>query len=59
MYLFIFDDGSLGVSNTISEIARESCEDGLFDIVRTRIEGTEIFYDQYLNGEWHQVVEAE
>ena len=55
MYLFIFEDGSMRVGNTITDEDRQSCDDGILDIVRTRIEGMDMFHDQYLEGEWHQI----
>ena len=55
MYLFIFEDGSMRIGNTITDEDRQSCDDGILDIVRTRIEGMDVFYDQYLEGEWRQI----
>jgi len=55
MYLFIFEDGQMNVGDTIADGDYQASDDGILDIVKTVIEGMDMHYEQYHDGEWHRI----
>lgn len=55
MYLFIFEDGSMRVGNSISDGDRSAVDDGILDIVRARFDGADTIYEQFYEGDWHSI----
>lgn len=51
MYLFIFEDGSMGSCTEVSEDDKRSCDNGFVSIIRVE-DGR---YEQYQRGNWVEV----
>lgn len=55
MYLFIFNDGHMSISDNISSEDYQAVDGGVLEIVKIVFKDMKIHYEQYYEKEWHIV----